>query len=753
MATTPSGADAPESPTLADDLVRDAIRRALEIPDIAALNLSPDVVWQHLGTGAGAVITQVVAEQMAYDEAERGHDLAVAALQTERTGRYLINGVVVLLAIAVILIANVWEALLPAGWDGTVVTGVAIYLSLGSMAVGPFMRFVRGTFRQQEGRVAVAHDRLDKARARLLETLTIEVGAMIRQHRLGQPLHDDASPVRFDVTDAPDLVETDTQDVITSTSVRAIVEFVDRHGTSAVGVAGPRGVGKTTIIRKATSRPEYLGVYIAAPVHYDAADFVRLMHAKVARAILAEQGIFEESIATAAPRSTMTGRRAIVVITLALGTLLLVLGFEDQFIRLTGLNATALAGLMLLFSGTVLATQASAAPLRRAIGQVKTRDPLAELALAELRRLEWRTSMRARDRTRFSPVPLLRIDSEDQLSLTERDRTHPERVSDLRGFLLQAHQESGRPIVIAIDELDKMADGQKALESINNLKDLFHVGGVHFVVSVSEDALDSFALRGIPVRDVFDSAFDTVLRVEPFSIDHSIQLIGRRVVDFPEPVALLCHALSGGLPRDLIRAARRCVELRIREGTALTLDEVARGLVRFEGMDVVDAALRRDRGDGTGVPDWLLTMRENLLYRQARTFDGVMEAVRDWQPAVADGAEGGDAAPRPEVPHEAVISYMLLAATVEDYFTNVRLWKEWHERIVDGRWKEIVESLARARAMLGLSYGECVRSLARTRNLLGLPVIPDPLRRTLTGEAAARWYSRPWRWIRRASAG
>ena len=71
--------------------------------------------------------------------------------------------------------------------------------------------------------------------------------------------------------------------------------------------------------------------------------------------------------------------------------------------------------------------------------------------------------------------------------------------------------------MIGIDELDKISDGNKAIELINNLKDLFHVRDTHFIVSVSEDALTSFALRGVPVRDAFDSSFDKILRMKPFT--------------------------------------------------------------------------------------------------------------------------------------------------------------------------------------------------------------------------------------------
>ena len=85
---------------------------------------------------------------------------------------------------------------------------------------------------------------------------------------------------RLEVLEAPALVELDSPDTVNAGSVTAIEEFVLNHETSTIGIAGQRGAGKTTVLRQncgpgATGR---IGVYIQAPVYYDAADFVRLIH-------------------------------------------------------------------------------------------------------------------------------------------------------------------------------------------------------------------------------------------------------------------------------------------------------------------------------------------------------------------------------------------------------------------------------------------------------------------------------------------
>lgn len=80
----------------------------------------------------------------------------------------------------------------------------------------------------------------------------------------------------------------------------------------------------------------------------------------------------------------------------------------------------------------------------------------------------------------------------------------------------------------------------------------------YYLISVSDDALAAYEMRGLPVRDAFDSAFDEVIHVRYLDLEGSLRLLKKRVL-MPDPFVWLCHCLSGGLPRDLIRAARHVV--------------------------------------------------------------------------------------------------------------------------------------------------------------------------------------------------
>ncbi len=136
--------------------------------------------------------------------------------------------------------------------------------------------------------------------------------------------------------------------------------------------------------------------------------------------------------------------------------------------------------------------------------------------------------------------------------------------------------EQRGPALVAIDELDKIESAEKARDLLSELKPLFTAANAFFLVSMSEDAIANFERRGLPFRDVFDSAFDEVLPIPYLTFDNSITLINDRVLYVPPPFIALAYCLSGGLARDLIRTTRRMVN---RGGD---LEEVARDLVHGE---------------------------------------------------------------------------------------------------------------------------------------------------------------------------
>lgn len=130
----------------------------------------------------------------------------------------------------------------------------------------------------------------------------------------------------------------------------------------------------------------------------------------------------------------------------------------------------------------------------------------------------------------------------------------PEIACGLKEFLEEVAKQ--HQIFIGIDELDKMRTDESARRFLNDIKVIFGVEKCFFLISISENAMSNFERRGLPFRDEFDSSFDDVIYVDYLNFNGASQLIKRRVIGMPVVFVGLCHSLTGGLARDLIRICR-----------------------------------------------------------------------------------------------------------------------------------------------------------------------------------------------------
>ena len=117
------------------------------------------------------------------------------------------------------------------------------------------------------------------------------------------------------------------------------------------------------------------------------------------------------------------------------------------------------------------------------------------------------------------------------------------------------------PVVIGIDEVDKIEDPRTAQAFFNQIKGLFGDTQCLFLISISDDALAAYERRGLPLRDAFDSSLSTVVALPYLTREAARALTGSRLVGVTEPAADLLYLLSGGLPRELVRLIRRAVDL------------------------------------------------------------------------------------------------------------------------------------------------------------------------------------------------
>ncbi|MGW5583749.1 hypothetical protein [Streptomyces sp. NPDC003857] len=188
-----------------------------------------------------------------------------------------------------------------------------------------------------------------------------------------------------------------------------------------------------------------------------------------------------------------------------------------------------------------------------------------------------------------STSQVLSAGSSHATSVTTVPPNFPDIVADFRELLSEvafSWSLKGKRTIIAIDELDRLGNTTKALEFLNEIKAIFGVPKVYYLVSVAEDVGASFVRRGLPFRDATDSSLDDVVNVQPGTLKQSTQILRKRAPGISDPYISLVHALSGGIPRDVVRYGRRVVETEVKTGTG-ELAQIASQLIVEELLETL----------------------------------------------------------------------------------------------------------------------------------------------------------------------
>ena len=366
-----------------------------------------------------------------------------------------------------------------------------------------------------------------------------------------------ADPVR--IQDGPELsAKADISNVVTTEAHSRLTIALNRRNGAAVGLAGPRGSGKTELARAFTElRPSdpasrTIPLMLWAPVKYDAQTFLLRLLKELCISILATGAV---TPGEGGLIFTSRGRRMAIAIgsgaVAAAGVALVTIKATGTTI---GPEVPFAIGALLIAGGSALLAVVlrPRRPRRRrevgisqdAIGRaadLRTRAEFTETysRSAQLGISGSGLSLSATGGTQLARIPLNEVDV----------------VRELYN-LVRSVAASGWQVVIAIDELDKMKDDAEAITFLNHVKVLFPIHDCSFVISVSENAWARFENRGIPFTDAFDSSFDEIVHVHMLRPRESRDLLKRRNTNISDAQALLCHCLSGGLPRDLLRAIR-----------------------------------------------------------------------------------------------------------------------------------------------------------------------------------------------------
>jgi len=423
----------------------------------------------------------------------------------------------------------------------------------------------------------------------------------------------------------------------------------------SIGLAGPRGAGKTTLIRSFCRKTELalkekavLPVMIAAPIDYDARDFLLHLFSSVCQEVLRLDGLdggelLEQEVRRPKkpPVENILGVnwRQLAQALLLSGLVLMAAAFmftvamleqpEQQILQtedkakskpqdagaaveppaktaapekptLTqpSLDSASLRSFVDAFGikpGVFFGLGATLAFLgfvgqrieraRRSGAKLEpepdlTERPLARQALSLLRDIKFQQSHTSGWSGSLQLPGGLGAGVEQGYSLARQPLSVPEIVGKYQKFI---EDISDRYIpVIGIDELDKMSSDEIAHKFLNEIKIIFGQAHVFYLVSVSESAISNFERRGLPFRDVFDSSFDDILYVDYLDLTSAKRLLMRRVIGMPVPFLCLCHCLSGGLARDLIRTCRNVIEQKAFDSNPGDLSSLSHSLIALD---------------------------------------------------------------------------------------------------------------------------------------------------------------------------
>ena len=412
-----------------------------------------------------------------------------------------------------------------------------------------------------------------------------------------------------------------------------LAEILDSNG-GAFGLSGARGAGKSWLMMHAIDRARDdrgssdlggLGHWYPSPSEDDPHAFLASLTDSFANEIdrWYRRGDVTGLLRAHAIRLTVLATVAGLVLATIATT---VLGAAASLVVAAGIAAAVLCGVA---ASRLLYLRS---PLRR------------ERALAEEARL-------VRERARYSATRreaseigleggrglLARGRRSRERELVERPATLSSLVNDFRALAQEAGDVAGR-VVIAIDELDKMEDGDAVRRLLRGIKGIFEVPHVHFLVSVSDEAARSLALGALEDRNEFNSSFYTVVEVQPARPTDLAELLERRSHGaVGRDVAIALSVLAGGNPREVVRLAELA-------GSATTPAEAVMKALRDEALTLRKSVVTAIDHDGlpslgedarvgtfTSLPDSCFIAEEELL----ELATGALES-ESWEPGWQD---------------------------------------------------------------------------------------------------------------------
>lgn len=590
------------------------------------------------------------------------------------------------------------------------------------------------------------------------------IGPFVREH-LNRVIDDGDHQSVMRVTSAPGLAEPgNLERMVRTEALSGLGNVVQSITSGSIGVSGPRGAGKTTLLQYfsdpsfaaesgvqgwSAGRPD-LRFMVSAPVTYQQRDFILHIFGMLCREVIR----FEEA-RRGARETDNAGRRfrgslRAVIVAGAAGSLFgIPAGDWPRFLGSLQIWMAVASSLAVIAVAGMLA---SWWPRRKQASPDQGAGILSE-ARNWQEKLRYVHSFTAGSSGSLGLPRAVQVGISSSHQAAESPLTVPELVAEMRDFAARvmrkrqadfadrwnpsdsavgsrdlgssrlvriqgpvaadANENSPLPralgakprMVIGIDEIDKM-DAESAQRFLNEIKSIFGMPGCLYLVSVSDEALDIYEKRVLLGRTSFDSAFDEVYRVSLMNYSSCKLLLRQRIAGIPGPVIGFCYVMSGGVPRDAIRAARAVINAahddRRISSIVLRLVQVELGVIR-------DSCIAGIAASATNVNEF-----PSVLMRPewpGRTVEEMIASLED-----------PDAARVLQFKFRAAFYFY---ATVAEVFTGGLLKPAELLRADESTDDHLLDDLAAARNAISVNPAGAWQKISQFRNAVGLNELRD----------------------------
>lgn len=337
-----------------------------------------------------------------------------------------------------------------------------------------------------------------------------------------------------------------------------------RGNGGCYGLFGPRGSGKSWLMMRAISEANCkggLGLWFPCPSRYDASAFLSALSDNLANAV--ERRFIRNSALMLALRRGQTLLICLVLIPATIGVVTYaVRDFSTRKPKSVPLEiSAALPGWLWFLAEAALGLLIFLYVVRFMRDNSK-RGRLVREATSLRERIHFSANLKSSTELGLNapkPVPTS-LSKLQEKSLDERPTTIASLVFEFRNLAELIADTLPGPLIIGIDELDKIELADSVRELLRDIKGIFEVTGVHFLVSISEEAAAALELGTLQSsgRNEFNSSFYTVIELPPLEPAGASELLQARGFSGSSRLAEALCLLSGGNRRELIRMADLC---------------------------------------------------------------------------------------------------------------------------------------------------------------------------------------------------